>query len=135
MIKSTHLKRVRYAETDKMGFLYYGHYAVYYEIGRAELIRELGITYHDMEEIHQVMLPVVRLECKYHGSAYYDDLLTIESIIPHLPTKMLEFRHRILGEDQKVLNTGVVKLFFVDRKSGKRISCPDFLMEKIETFF
>lgn len=135
MIVSTFQKRVRYAEVDKMGYLYYGHYAQLFEIGRAEFIRDLGISYRDMEDKYQVMMPVLDLHCRYLRSAYYDDLLKIETRLEEMPTKMITFKHRVFNEEEQLLHKGEVKLFFIDMTENRRISCPDFLIEKIGHYF
>ncbi|MFT4566565.1 MAG: acyl-CoA thioester hydrolase [Saprospiraceae bacterium] len=135
MVTATFEKRVRYSETDKMGYLYYGRYAALYEVGRAELIRDLGVSYHDFEEIHKVMMPVVNLECRYKYPAHYDDMVTIHTTIKEMPSRMITFHHKIINKDGKVLNLGVVKLFFVDMISGQKVSCPPFLKEVILPFF
>ena len=77
MYEHQHHKRVRYAETDKMGYLYYGHYAKYYEIGRVEALRSLGLSYRDMEDKLGLMLPVLSLEARYKSPAYYLSLIHI----------------------------------------------------------
>jgi len=77
--------RVRYGETDQMGYLYYGRYAEYYEVGRVELIRSLGLTYKDLEEQHGIWLPVASLDMRFVRPAYYDDLLTVRSELRKLP--------------------------------------------------
>ncbi len=128
-------KRVRYAETDKMSYLYYGNYPKYFEIGRVETLRSLGIAYRDLEEIHGIMLPVVYLEAKYLSPAYYDDNLIIRTSIQELPTKMISFYHEIINEDGKVINKATVKLFFIDIKTNKRVSAPDFFINKIDKYF
>ena len=135
MIEATFTKRVRYAEVDKMGFLYYGRYAQLYEIGRAELIRDLGISYRDFEEVHKIMMPVVNLECRFKSPAYYDDLLTIHTCLKEMPSRMLTFDHKIVNQDGSILNIGSVKLFFVDMNSGQKVSCPSFLKEVITPLF
>lgn len=118
-----------------MGFLYYGRYAQLYEIGRAELIRDLGISYRDFEEVHKVMMPVVNLECRFKSPAHYDDLLTIKTKLKEFPSRMLTFDHIILNQNGKILNIGSVKLFFVDMNNGQKISCPPFLKKVITPFF
>lgn len=128
-------KRVRYAETDKMSYLYYGNYPKYFEIGRVETLRSLGIAYKDLEDIHHIMLPVVHLEVKYLSPAYYDDHLTIRTSIREMPTKMISFYHEIINEDGKIINKATVKLFFIDTLSNKRVSAPDFLTNKFRTYF
>ena len=135
MIKATTTYRVIYADTDKMGYLYYGHYAKLYEIGRSELIRDLGLTYHHMEEKLQIMMPVLQLTCRYVQPALYDNLLTIETTIAERPTKMITFSHKVFNQDQRLLNKGEVKLFFIAMDTNKRVSCPTYLSEKIDPFF
>src|SRR3954469_9934724 len=100
--------RVRYAETDQMNVVYYGNYAQYFEVGRAESIRHLGFTYKDMEA-NGVMMPVVELQCKYLRSAHYDDLLTVKTVLRELPVDhRVEFHHEVLNEAGKLLTTGKV---------------------------
>ena len=128
-------KRVRYAETDKMSYLYYGNYPKFFEIGRVETLRSLGIAYKDLEDIHHVMLPVVHLEVKYLAPAFYDDLLTIRTTLKEMPTKMISFYHEILNEDMKIINKATVKLFFIDTETNKRVSAPNFLIKKMQRYF
>ena len=135
MLKGIFQKRVRYAETVKMGYLYYGHYAKLYEIGRAELIRSIGVTYQETEDVHHVMMPVLHMESRYRLPAKYDNLVSIHTELREIPVKMLHFHHKIYNEEQELLNTGSVKLFYVNMKSNKRISCPQFLLDKFELFF
>ncbi len=135
MLKTQTTYRVPYADTDQMGYMYYGLYAKLYEIGRAELVRELGITYKVLETVHQISMPVLRLECRYIKPSTYDELLTIESRLEEMPTKMIVFHHSIFNEQKELINTGVVKLFFIDQKSGNRISTPAMLVEKLNQYF
>jgi len=128
-------KRVRYAETDKMGYLYYGHYAKYYEIGRVEMLRSLGIAYQLMEDEHKVMLPVMSLESRFVRPAYYDDLLTIKTTLRHLPEKTITFHVEIFNPKGKLVNGGKVKLCFVDMNTNKTINTPEFLLEKLRPYF
>jgi len=135
MISGEVEKRVRYAETDKMGYLYYGHYAMLYEIGRAELLRALGITYQQCEDDYSVMMPVLELKARYKVPARYDDLLMIHTELRELPRRMLHFHHRVMNKDGILVNTGEVKLFYVDMKTNKNISCPQFLLDKFIPHF
>lgn len=135
MLISSHQYRVRYAETDKMGYLYYGHYAKLYEIGRAEMIRDLGISYHDMEEVHRIMMPVLSLQCRYRIPAKYDDHVTIKTTLQEMPTKMITFHHEIYNAADELLNIGEVKLFFIDMETNKRVSAPRYLADKIQPYF
>ena len=86
--------RVRYAETDQMGYVYYGNYAQYFETGRVEALRSLGYTYRNMEE-NGVMMPVVHMKTDFIKPALYDDLITIKTIISTLPTVRMYFTYEI----------------------------------------
>lgn len=135
MFSTTFQKRVRYGETDQMGYLYYGNYAQYYEIGRAEMIRELGLTYADMEAVHGVLMPVMSLNQRFVRPALYDELMTIKTTLRHFPDRFMTFHHEIFNEKRKLVNGGSVKLCFVDAKSNKSIPAPEYLLEKIRPFF
>ena len=135
MITHETKRRVLYAETDKMGYLYYGHYASYYETGRAEFIRDHGITYKDLELKHGVMMPVASLQCRYKLPARYDELLTIRTYLKEMPTRIFHIEHQIINEENKVLNEGDVKLFFVDMTSNKNISCPEYVKKAFTAYF
>lgn len=128
-------KRVRYGEVDQMGYLYYGNYASYYEIGRVEMLRSLGLTYKKMEEELGVMMPVMSLNTRFVRPAHYDELLTIETTLRKLPGKFITFHVEIFNEKNKLVNGGSVKLCFVNKETGKTMSAPAFLLEKLEVFF
>lgn len=135
MLKSQTTYRVPYADTDQMGYMYYGLYAKLYEIGRAELVRDLGITYKELETVHKISMPVLHLECRYLKPSTYDELITIESRIEDMPTKMVVFHHSIFNEQKELINKGVVKLFFIDQKTGSRISAPAILVNQLKQYF
>ncbi len=128
-------KRVRYGETDQMGYLYYGNYAQYFEIGRVEMLRSLGLTYKEMEQEHGIWMPVVYLETRYVRPALYDELLTIRTTLRKLPEKFITFHMEIFNEKNKLVNGGSVKLCFVEAQSGKTIYAPEFLLEKLRPYF
>ncbi|MFN4257142.1 MAG: acyl-CoA thioesterase, partial [Saprospiraceae bacterium] len=90
--------RVRYGETDQMGYLYYGNYASYFEVGRVETIRSLGVSYKELEEVHGIWLPVVSLEQKFVRPAFYDDLLTVRSEIREVPDTHITFHVEVFNE-------------------------------------
>src|SRR5687768_981230 len=95
--------RVRYSETDQMNVVYHGNYAQYFEVARAEAIREMGITYKEMEEMGIVM-PIVELHTKFLRPAKYDDLLTIKTQLRELPTDhRVEFHHEVYNEEGRLL--------------------------------
>lgn len=127
--------RVRYGETDQMGYLYYGNYAEYFEVGRVETIRSLGLTYKALEDVYGIWLPVVSLEMRFVRPAYYDDLLTVRSEIRELPDNHITFHVEIFNEQKKLVNAGRVRLCFFDAKAKKVVQAPEYLMEKLRPFF
>lgn len=127
--------RVRYAETDQMGFVYYGNYAQYFEVGRAESIRHLGYTYKDMEE-EGVIMPVVELHIKYLRPARYDDLITVKTQIRELPVHhKITFHQEVYNEQDELCCSGHVSLYFMDAKTMKRATLPERLRSKLEENF
>lgn len=127
--------RVRYGETDQMGYLYYGHYPQYYEVGRAEMIRSLGTSYKEMETEFGIMMPVMSLQMRYVRPALYDELLTIRTVLRQLPESTITFHHEIFNEKKKLVNGGSVKLCFVDMKTGKTVPPPQYLIDKLAPHF
>ncbi|MEI6265853.1 MAG: thioesterase family protein [Sphingobacteriia bacterium] len=127
--------RVRYAETDQMDIVYYGNYAQYFEVGRAECIRALGFTYKKMEEMG-VRMPVVHMEARFLRAAHYDDLITIKTVLKELPLKHeIHFHHEVFNEKKKLITTGKVSLFFIDTKTGKWIGMPEDLKKTLSVYF
>lgn len=127
--------RVRYAEADPMNVVYYGNYAQYFEVGRVESLRALGISYKSMEEMGY-MLPVVELNIKYLRSAKYDDLITIKTMIKQLPVDhRIQFDQEIYNEAGKLLTIGTVKLYFMDNTLTIKAAMPPFLSEKLSPYF
>ena len=123
--------RVRYGETDQMGFVYYGVYAQYYEVGRVELLRSLGISYRELEE-KGFALPVVSFEINYKKAAYYDDELTIRTTIKELPSARIEFYYETFNQKKELLNSGKVILVFVETKNKKPCSAPEIVVNKLK---
>ncbi|WP_159801582.1 thioesterase family protein [Flavobacterium sp. MK4S-17] len=123
--------RVRYAETDQMGVVYHGNYAEYFEMGRVEWLRNLGLSYRFMEE-QGIMLPVVNLVLNYKKPARYDDLLTVRTIFKKQQSVKIEFEYEIYNENTELLTTGSSILVFVDMKTGKPVMPPGYVLEKIK---
>jgi len=123
--------RVRYGETDQMSFVYYGVYAQYYEVGRVELLRSLGLSYKEIEAMG-FALPVVNMNIKYKKPAFYDDELTIRTTIKELPTAKITFHYETLNEKGELLNVGEVILVFVNKKTGKPCFAPEVIMNKLK---
>jgi acyl-CoA thioester hydrolase len=123
--------RVRYAETDQMGVVYHGNYAQYFEMGRVEWLRNIGVSYRWMEE-NGIMLPVVSLSLNYKKPARYDDKLRLKTIFKKLSTVKIEFDYEIYNEQQELLTIGNSILVFVDMKSGRPIAPPNYILELLE---
>ncbi|HEV3260928.1 MAG TPA: thioesterase family protein [Gemmataceae bacterium] len=118
--------RVRYAETDRMGLLHHANYLVYFEQGRTELLRSMGLTYKDLED-QGYLLVVTAVEVRYRGPAYYDDVLTLRTTVSR--TRMARIDHRYeLRRDAVLLAEGSSTLACVNRE-GRVQALPDFLRE------
>tara|TARA_Y100000588_G_C14069996_1_gene845376 strand:- start:151 stop:555 length:405 start_codon:yes stop_codon:yes gene_type:complete len=126
--------RVRYAETDQMSFVYYGVYAQYYEVGRVELLRSLGISYKEIEAMG-FALPVVSLSVKYKKPALYDDELTVRTTINRMPSTKIVFDYETFNKDGDLLNTAEVVLVFVNKETGKPCFPPEMIISKLKKFF
>jgi acyl-CoA thioester hydrolase len=127
--------RVRYGETDQMGYLYYGNYALYYEVGRAEMIRSLGMSYREMESQFGIMMPVMSLQMRFVRPALYDELVTIRTTLRELPSSTMTFHHELFNEKKKLLNGGSVKLCFVEMATNKTVPPPQYMIDKLTPFF
>ncbi|HSD14340.1 MAG TPA: thioesterase family protein [Flavobacterium sp.] len=125
--------RVRYAETDQMGVVYHGNYAQYFEMGRVEWLRNLGVSYKWMEE-NGVMLPLVSLSMNYKKPARYDDLLTVKTIFKSQTSVKIEFDYEIYNEKGELLTIGNSVLVFVDTKTGRPILPPKYITERLVEF-
>ncbi len=136
MYTSTTEIRVRYGETDQMGYLYYGFYALYYEQGRTEAIRSLGLTYKELEA-QGIMMPVVEMHARYHRPALYDDLITVRTIIKALNPDSPEivFHSELYNENNKLLNDAFVKLVFYDMQARRKMNLPPMMLEALRPFF
>lgn len=135
MFESEVQVRVRYAETDQMGYVYYGNYAAYYEVTRTEVFRRLGIHYKEMEATG-TMMPVLELKCKYLRPAKYDDLLTIKLFVKHKPKgSRILFEYEVFNEENTLLNIGETTMVFVDMKTGRPTAVPALIHEKLDPYF
>ncbi len=127
--------RVRYGETDQMGYLYYGNYAQYYEVGRADLMRSIGFTYQQLEANHQIMMPVVYMENRFVRPALYDEEITVVTTLRKLPDQFITFHMELKNEAGKLVNGGRVKLCFVDARTKKRMQAPEVLTTVLSPYF
>lgn len=126
--------RVRYGETDQMGYVYYGFYAMYYEVGRVESLRQLGLSYKALEEMG-IMLPVIENRSKYIAPAYYDDLLRIVTTIREKPGVRIKFEYDIFNPDNKLINKGETLLVFVDKKTNRPCRSPEAMEKVLAPYF
>ena len=126
--------RVRYAETDQMGVVYYGNYPQFFEIGRVEALRSLGLTYKEMEA-RGIMLPVLKLEVKYIAPATYDDLIEIRTEIREMPSTRITFQHEIRNEEGKLLTLGMVQLVFVNIETKRPVQAPEYFTDLLKPYF
>lgn len=122
--------RVRYSETDQMGVVYHGNYAQYFEMGRVEWLRNMGVSYKWMEETG-IMLPVVSLTMNYKKPARYDDLITVKTIFKSQTSVKIEFDYEIYNEKEELLTIAHSVLVFVDMKTGRPVLPPDYVLSKI----
>ena len=126
--------RVRYGETDQMGYVYYGNYALYYEVGRVEALRKIGFSYKELEA-RGVMLPVLSLSIKYIRPALYDDHLTVRTTVAEMPGTRIRFEHEVFNEEGTLLNKGEVILVFVDAKSMRPMAAPSYFLDLMKVYF
>ncbi len=126
--------RVRYAETDQMGYVYYGNYPAYYEVGRTEALRQLGTSYHALEE-KGIMMPVIDMNISYLKPGKYDDLLTIKTIIKEIPKMRMHFYYEIYNSNGIIINKGETTLVFISMERNRPVACPDWLKTIFEKSF
>lgn len=126
--------RVRYAETDQMGYVYYGNYASYFEVARVETLRNLGLNYKAIEE-SGIILPVLSYSIKYIKPAYYDDLLMIKVIIKELPMARIKFDYETYNEKDELINIADTTLVFINKSTNKPCAAPKDFIDAMKKFF
>lgn len=129
----THI-RVRYGETDQMGYVYYGNYAMYYEVGRVEALRRLGLSYKELEA-SGVMMPVLENHSRFLAAALYDDNLKVITTIREKPGVRITFEYEIFNGAGTLIHTGETRLAFVDIKSGRPCRPPEAFMSVLKPYF
>jgi acyl-CoA thioester hydrolase len=129
-----HQIRVRYAETDQMGYVYYGNYAAFYEIARTEMLRSTGISYKELEEMG-VMLPVTEMKTKYLKPGKYDDFITIRVRIRQKPAVRIIFEYELFNESGELLNQGETTLVFVNMEKNRPCMPPQVFLDKMSNYF
>ena len=125
--------RVRYGETDQMGVVYHANYAVYFEVGRTEWLRQFGLSYSAMEA-DGIMLPVISLSINYKNSARYDDELKVITKLKKMPTASIEFDYELRNDSDELLATGSTILAFIDMNRNRPTRCPKYLLDKLQNY-
>jgi acyl-CoA thioester hydrolase len=135
MIRSETKIRVRYGETDQMGYVYYGVYAQYYEVGRVEAMRLLGFSYKQIEE-KGILMPVIDFSISYKKPAFYDDEITVVTYMKEKPTGLrINFEYECFNPKGELLNTGKVTLVMLDKSTNKMCKIPDWFQNAFNPFF
>ena len=124
--------RVRYAETDQMSYVYYGNYAMYFEVGRVEAMRQIGFSYRKMEE-EGVMMPVLESHFRYIKPGKYDEKLTIRTKIPSMPGVKIRFEYEVLNEQGELITEGWTVLAFFEKRESSTYQTPKEFIRFIET--
>jgi len=122
---------VRYGETDQMGIVYNANYATYFEVARTEWLRNLGVTYKNMEE-SGIILPVVSLSFNFIKPAKYDDILTVSVFLKKKPLVKIDFDYEIINQNKEKISTGNSVLAFMDAKTNRPMKCPEYILEKLD---
>lgn len=126
--------RIRYSETDKMGYVYYGNYAQFYEVGRVEMLRSLGFSYSDLED-YGIMMPVIDMRCHFIRPSFYDDELTIVTRVEEIPTTRIRFLYEIYGPDKKLRHEGETTLTFIHAKTRRPQKAPQQILDRVLPYF
>lgn len=123
--------RIRYGETDQMGYVYHGNYAQYFEMGRIEWLRNLGVSYKNMED-NGVILPVINLNINFLKPAFYDDYLTLKTSLKSDPSARIIFYYELFNEQNELLTTATSTLVFVDKATKRPMRAPEYLLKKLK---
>jgi acyl-CoA thioester hydrolase len=133
MISHTSTIRVRYAETDQMGFVYYGIYATYFEVARVELMRQFGISYKELER-EGILMPVTHFDIRYTKPARYDDMLTVSTHLTSLTAARVTFEYKVHEAANKICEATTV-LAFLDASTLRPKRCPEHIAKLFLTDF
>ncbi len=131
MLDSVIKIRVRYGETDQMGYVYHGNYASFFEMGRIDWLRKLGISYKEMEA-NGVMLPVYKLNTTFLKPAFYDDEIYIKTSLKEIPGVRISFNYKIFNQTEELITIGETELVFINMKTNKPMRCPKYILEKLQ---
>ncbi|MCH7414464.1 acyl-CoA thioesterase [Belliella sp. R4-6] len=134
MFKAETQIRVRYAETDQMGYVYYGNYAMYFEVARVEALRSVGFSYKKMED-EGVMMPVLEQFTKYLKPGKYDELLTVKTTIKEMPGVRISFDYEVFNESEEMITQGKTILTFLKKDTHRPSRPPQYLLDLLKPYF
>lgn len=134
MYTSETFVRVRYGETDQMGYIYYGVYAMYYEVARVESLRQIGLTYRALENMG-VMMPVVENHSRFLAPGRYDDLLRIVTQLREKPGVRIRFEYEIFNESNALIHQGETLLVFMDKNTNRPCRPPRAMLDVLAPYF
>jgi acyl-CoA thioester hydrolase len=134
MLSSEIKIRVRYGEVDRMGYLHHGNYPLYFEEGRTELIRSVGLSYREIED-RGILLPVMDMHIRYIVPAKYDDLLTVKTLLRKMPRVRLEFEYTVENQEGELLCEAKTTLVIVNAENRKPARIPPFFDEILRPYF
>jgi acyl-CoA thioester hydrolase len=134
MFTHTTKVRVRYGETDQMGYMYYGNYAEFFEVGRVEMLRSLGLTYKWMEETG-IMMPVLEMKCRYLKPALYDEEISIKVTMEKMPGVKIHFKYELFNEKQELIHIGETLLAFINMKTGRPSLPQQEFLDRLKPYF
>ena len=122
--------RVRYGETDQMGVVHHGNYALYLEMGRTEWLRKKGVSYNQMEK-NGIMLPVISMRLDFKKSAVYDEVVKVKTQLKKTPSVRIEFDYEITNQAGEIIVTASTELVFINMETKRPMKCPDYILEKM----
>lgn len=125
--------RVRYKDTDQMGIMHHSNYIVLYEQARTEWLREMGLTYAEIER-RGIMSPIIEVHSRYHFPAFYDELLTVKVKMEQMPTARLVVDAEVYNPDGKLINTGSVTLGFMSAQTRRPCRVPEWFLAALEEY-
>ena len=132
MIQHTSTIRVWYCDTDQMGIVHHSNYIRYYEAARSDFMRSLGLSYADVER-RGLMMPILEVQSKYRKPAFYDEELTITTILDELPSTRINFRYEIRNAKGDLINHGMTQLGFMHADTRRPCRCPEWFLELLQT--
>lgn len=134
MIESIAELEIRYYETDLMGIVHHSNYIRYFECGRDKLLKDCGMPMAEIER-RGVMLPVVDIKCHYYTPSRFGDILTVKTVIEKMPMAKIEAKAEIRNQRGELIVTGTVILGTIDSQTRRPIRFPDFMREKLISYF